>query len=314
MARGGSLARSTAYLRLTHSLGESNALQTAVARFVPRGGERELIVDLVAAVHYADAGYYAALNRLLDRYDAVLYELVAPLGTRPVGGGAGADNPLTLVQRVAQSLLGLQSQLERVDYTRSKFVHADLSPAQLWEGVRARGDDQVTLLLGIAADVLRESNRAAGRATTANASQQRDLDLFEAFTRPGGRTELKRAIAGELVLHGTRLMPTLERLLIVDRNRAAMRELRAQIAAGKRRIAIFYGAGHMADFERRLRRELGLRRTKVEWLTAWDLRPSDESPLEGMLQAVAGELLRPAVPPPASPIPPRLPRRRVYAP
>jgi hypothetical protein len=60
--------------------------------------------------------------------------------------------------------------------------------------------------------------------------------------------------------------------LVTDRNAAALRVLREQMAKGRRRIAIFYGAAHMDDFDRRLREDFGLQPRETEWLEAWDLR------------------------------------------
>ena len=44
------------------------------------------------------------------------------------------------------------------------------------------------------------------------------------------------------------------------------------IAAGRRRIAIFYGAAHMDDFDQRLQEDFGLQPRETVWLEAWDLR------------------------------------------
>jgi hypothetical protein len=60
--------------------------------------------------------------------------------------------------------------------------------------------------------------------------------------------------------------------LITDRNGAALEVLSEQIAAGKERIAIFYGAAHMDDFDRRLREDFELQPGETVWLEAWDLR------------------------------------------
>jgi hypothetical protein len=60
--------------------------------------------------------------------------------------------------------------------------------------------------------------------------------------------------------------------LITDRNTAALGVLRREIDRGQRRIAIFYGAGHMDDFDRRLRKDFGLQPRETVWLEAWDLR------------------------------------------
>lgn len=48
--------------------------------------------------------------------------------------------------------------------------------------------------------------------------------------------------------------------------------LREQIGKGRRRIAIFYGAAHMDDFDRRLQADFGLQPGETTWLEAWDLR------------------------------------------
>lgn len=60
--------------------------------------------------------------------------------------------------------------------------------------------------------------------------------------------------------------------VISGRNGVAMKVLGREIATGKQRIAIFYGAMHMSDLQMRLRRELGLVPIGTRWLVAWDLR------------------------------------------
>jgi hypothetical protein len=60
--------------------------------------------------------------------------------------------------------------------------------------------------------------------------------------------------------------------LIQERNKVALQVLRKQLAAGKKRIAIFYGAGHMSDFEQRLRDEFDLAPINTRWLVAWDMK------------------------------------------
>jgi hypothetical protein len=62
--------------------------------------------------------------------------------------------------------------------------------------------------------------------------------------------------------------------VVADRNEAALRVFQTELAKGKKRIAIFYGAAHMEDFEQRLSRQFGLKRQSEQWLTAWDLRAS----------------------------------------
>jgi hypothetical protein len=59
--------------------------------------------------------------------------------------------------------------------------------------------------------------------------------------------------------------------IITDRNKIALNVLKEQMAAGKKRIGIFYGAGHLQDMDQRLREEFHLQPTSITWLTAWDL-------------------------------------------
>ena len=57
-----------------------------------------------------------------------------------------------------------------------------------------------------------------------------------------------------------------------ERNKVALAQLQKQIGSGKQQLAIFYGAGHMSDFDQRLRDELGLVPIRTQWLVAWNLK------------------------------------------
>ena len=54
-----------------------------------------------------------------------------------------------------------------------------------------------------------------------------------------------------------------------------------QIAAGKKKIAIFYGSAHMPDFESRLLQNFGMQRQSVLWLDAWDLTSAKVNSTKG---------------------------------
>ena len=60
--------------------------------------------------------------------------------------------------------------------------------------------------------------------------------------------------------------------IIAGRNQVALKVLKEQIAAGKTNVAIFYGAGHMQDMDRRLREQFKLKPVKTRWVTAWDMK------------------------------------------
>ena len=59
-------------------------------------------------------------------------------------------------------------------------------------------------------------------------------------------------------------------VILRGRNDKAFQVLSGEIQSGKKRLAVFYGAGHMPDMDRRLN-EMGFRRVREEWLVAWDL-------------------------------------------
>ena len=85
------------------------------------------------------------------------------------------------------------------------------------------------------------------------------------------------------------LGPTLGKLLVEDRNAAAIKVFQKELAKGHKRIAVFYGAAHMPDFERRLKDEFGMLPQKARWLTAWDLTreaPAKKDPLSDLLRGL----------------------------
>jgi hypothetical protein len=270
---------STQFIRLQRDdKKEPVALETAIVRYVPVGGKGDLEVDLVGAVHIGDKEYYKKLNKQFQQYDVVLYELVAQPGTVIPKGGKKKDDPLSLIMQVVKMVLELELQTDRIDYTKKNFVHADLSPEQMAEAIQKRGDDPMTLLLGFTADVLRQMNVREMESKTqpppkAGASEP-DLDLFSLLLDQEGPKKMKRMLAQQLANVETStggLGPTLNNILIADRNEAAMKVFQKELAKGKKKIAIFYGAGHMPDFEKRLRLDFGLEKKSVQWLEAWDL-------------------------------------------
>jgi hypothetical protein len=269
-------AKDRSYVRVERDAkGQPTTLQTAIVRFVPAKGDRGVSVDLVGAVHVGDRDYYDELNKLFESYDVVLYELVAPPGTRiPKGGRREKDNPLAFIQRLMKTAMELESQTESIDYTKKNFVHADLSPDQMLDRIRERGDDAVTIALGIAVDLLRQQNRQQPKPEKKPSRTKPEVDLTTLFFDPEGPKKMKRMLAenfadADAVNAG--LGQTLNTILISDRNEAAMKVFQKELAAGKKKIAIFYGAAHMPDFEKRLTSEFGLHRSSEKWLTAWEL-------------------------------------------
>lgn len=243
------------------------AMEAAIVTYAPRDcSQNHPTVDLVSAVHIGEKSYYKELNRRFGQYDVVLYELVAPEGTRIAPGGRDVGkHPVSMLQSFMTDVLELEFQLRAIDYTKPNLVHADLSPEQFAEAMRKRGESFWTLFL-------RMWGYAMSRQTDAAES---DAALLLALFSKNRALALKRAFAEQFEQFGgslTALEGPDGSALIADRNKKALEVLRKQIDAGKKKIAIFYGAGHMEDFDRRLREDFGLAPVETHWLVAWDLK------------------------------------------
>ena len=248
------------------------ALQTAITRYQPADGDT--IVDLVGAVHIGEGDYYEKLNRQFELYDVVLYELVAPQGTRvPNGVKPNASNPLSFLQQSAQRMLGLESQLTQIDYEKENLLHADLSASQIGEKMQERGDSPLSIGLNAFSEILRNQNKLAKamKDSPSTANQLASENIFELMSDP---LKMKTMMAEQFTDNGAMelgLGTKLNQMLVVDRNAAALKVLEQEIAKGRKHIAIFYGAAHMPDFEKRLLRDFGMKKTQQVWLDAWDL-------------------------------------------
>lgn len=269
-----SASEETPFLRL-HSVDEQpQSLDTAIVTYRADtvGGVE---IDLIGAVHIGEASYYAELNRLFDTYDVVLYELVAPEGTQLPRGGPRESgfNPVAMLQDGAKTMLGLESQLEKVDYTKGHFVRADMTPTQIAEKMAQRGDTAMTLALDTLADVMRQQNLAARQPDVDRPVPGIDPDVSLADML-GNPLKMKRLLAEQFASAGSldqALGRSLNQLLIVDRNAEALKGVQKQIAAGKKKIGIFYGAAHLPDLEKHLVEDFGLEKKSHRWLAAWDL-------------------------------------------
>jgi len=261
------------FLRLVRDKDDAPlAVETAIVHCAPVEGRRGPTVDLVAAVHVAEKSYYDRLNKEFGAYDAVLYELVAPEGTRvPKGGGKGSGSFVSMVQKAMKDMLQLEYQLEVIDYTRKNMVHADMSPEQVTKAMRERGESVWTILLRMMGYALARQSQP-GRSS--------DADLLLALFDKNRALALKRVLAEQIEDMEGSLM-AIEgpegSTIISGRNKAALAVLRQQIAAGKQKIAIFYGAGHMPDLQQRLRDEFGLAPVSTRWLVAWDMKPKPKT-------------------------------------
>lgn len=259
------------WIRITETDdGKPAALQTGLATYTAQGNDGlPVSVDLVGAVHVGDRRYYRELNRRFRDYDVVLYELVAPPGTRVARGQqVGNDSPLGAMQNGMKSMLGLEHQLEWVDYTPANFVHADMSPDELFTSMGDRGEGFLEMYFRLLGQSIAEQTKQAA------AGESAEFDLFKALFSNDRERQLRIAMAKQMAsMEGVLSDFGGEKgsAIIHERNAIALRRLAEQIAQGRRKIAIFYGAGHLGDMDERLRTDFSMRQTEKRWLDAWRL-------------------------------------------
>ncbi|EMI54602.1 putative secreted protein [Rhodopirellula sallentina SM41] len=242
------------------------AMQTATVRYVGKPGTKYAgkIVDLVGVVHIGQAEYYEALKTQLAGYDKVLYELVAPDGTRIRPEDLQKRRSLLAsMQTGMKDMLNLEYQLEKIDYMAENFRHADMSPDEFAEDLARRGDS-----------VWKMVARMMG-AGLASQSANSEAGLLLALFSKDRSKMLKRAMAGQLIdieMVSAGLDDSNgENTLIKGRNRKAFEILKEELDGETQTAAVFYGAGHLPDMADRLINEFEMEPTQTTWLDAWDL-------------------------------------------
>ncbi len=253
---------------------EPQAMQTAICRFSPQDDERRgLVVDLIAAVHVGDKKYYRELNKRFQSYDAVLYELVAPKGTRVPKGGGRPTSTVSFLQTGMTQILELEFQLEGIDYSQPNLVHADISPEEFSRSMKERGESVVSMFFRVLGHSMAQQAKTSQRGS--------DVKLLSAFFAKDRAFELKQVLAEQFQdLEGTIAVfegPNGSTLVTV-RNQRAVDVLKQEIDKGKKKLAIFYGAAHMPDLAERIEEQLSLALQQQEWVEAWDLRRSADPP------------------------------------
>jgi len=220
---------------------------------------------LIGAVHVGEKAYYKDLNKRFADYEVVLYELVAPEGTRVPKGGErkGVPHPVAGMQLGMKQMLELEFQLEQIDYQKENLVHADMSPEEFEKSMKDKGESFAQMFLRMMGQGMAQQKEGSG-----------DLDLLFALFAKDRARKLKVGMAKQFEdMEGQMAVFEGEEgsTIITERNRRALEVLSKQLKEGKKHIAIFYGAGHLSDMEKRLVKDFGCKRGEEEWLTAWKL-------------------------------------------
>ncbi|HRJ11254.1 MAG TPA: hypothetical protein PLP58_21915 [Prosthecobacter sp.] len=265
----------TDFLRFVEDENEAS-LQTVLATYERADGVR---AALAGAVHIADKAYFDDLNERFKKYDAVLYEMVggpypkkkaaraqeAADGHHEEGDG-GRLQWVGQMQEMMRKMLELEGQMACVNYGAPNFIHADMTTEGFFQSQEEKQETFLTLWLK---SIQAQNSRVDARPRTGMA------ELLRILMSGDSATEMKRVIGREFdsveeILAGVEAGGGTT--LIGERNRHALEVLDREIAAGKKNLAVFYGAAHLPDMEKRLL-ERGFKLIRVEHLKAWLLKP-----------------------------------------
>jgi len=232
--------------------GTSGSLELALVRYGRAAGSAtDPTVDLISVVHLADGKFYQKINEALPSYDVVLYEFVAPDSTvNPCAIRREDESVLHRAYREVGKVLGLEDQLDCIDYNLPNMLHADLTKQVLRRLLEEQGEEFPAF-----------ENLAAVAAAMREAGVEMDA-------RTGCRL---RRLAAVKLLQSKDDTDLFREIAILPRNAHALRVLEEQLRAGKKRIAILYGAGHMPDLQEHLLTDFDMQPLKRRWLRAWDL-------------------------------------------
>ncbi len=288
------------YVRYTGD-DQRGKLETVIVTMRNKAG---VTVELVGAVHIADAAYYKTLNELFTTYDELLFELVdgqklkaaaecesvpvkrknkavkiKPIAEKDIPPSpADADdgeekkpNPaFALLRGMMQGFSNyfhLQYQTDGIDYHAKNFVHADVSMAD-FERLQAEHGESFATIFQKALES--EMNNVGKKDKNEPKGGQLLLALL------GDSSGIKIAMArmlGNVETIGEEVGFGAGSVIVGERNRVALEVFDREVKAGRKKLGIFYGAAHFTDMEKRLEQR-GYHRTAERWLTAWDIKPS----------------------------------------
>ncbi len=293
-------------LRIHEHTNGSVALQVAIRDLLP-SRRHHPVIRLVGVTHLGTTDYYQALQQRLDAQPLVLFEGVGAADKQFV---SKRDNQYALQPALARAL-GLRFQLDAIDYSSPQFINSDLSVEEL-SRIFARPDPATSSESGADPTPDAGSDAPIGELfSLMDGSSWTGVFMRFGIAFISASPKLQATVRLVLIetlgsLEGdlgdaTGLPPDLRRLmeiLIRERNSAVLQDLTQLIERGRKSrrervpsVAIFYGAGHLSDLERRIRAELGYVPGPDEWLTAFDVNPR-KSGLGDTEVAVARRMVR----------------------
>ena len=275
----------------------SVALETSVIHFADSKKYPGATVDLVGAIHLGEPNYYQQLNKLFETYDVLLFEAVMPeeavrRDLRPGGGDGsrrkGLDDEvewteakvglaaISVLQLGMKDALGMEFQLTGVDYSAKNFVHADMTAEEFEASMAARGESFSGMFL-------KEMGKSVSNQQDNNPLAM-NLDVMLSMLTSDRLYRVRRIAAVQLAKAGEGdAFAGFDgsSTIITERNKKCLEVMARELKNGKKKVGIFYGAGHFADMEKRMVAEYGFTRKSEDWLVAWHLRNPDEDAKSG---------------------------------
>lgn len=266
------------YLRVANQSNGVVALEVALRQLAP-SRKSAPAVWLVGVTHIGSPEYYRDLQEFLDAQAVVLFEGVGATNR----DFALRDDEYSLQDAMARAL-GLEFQLNAINYERPHFRNSDLTAAQIARhfGVEASekpdaapGGSPPANEFGTLVQIMQGTGLLGGLAKVT-------VSLISLSPRLQAATKLAMietmgSMPPDLATTPglTPGMQRLLRVLIEERNHAVVTDTQRALREKPRpkSVAIFYGAGHMHDLEARLRAELRYRPGEERWLTAFAVDP-----------------------------------------
>jgi hypothetical protein len=270
------------YVRFTGD-DKRGKLETAIVTMKNDAG---VVIDLIGAIHIADAGYYKALNQLFTSYEALLFELVdgqtlkADLesGGRQKRAKGEKDDSSPAFKMIRAMMQGMGSYFRfayqtdednGINYGAKNFVHADVSMDEFLRLQGEKGESFGTIFAKAMEAQFKLGPKLEG-------DEPKGSQLLLALL--GDSSGLKIAMArvlGKVETLGEDLGLGSDSVILGERNRVALEIFDREVKAGRKNLGVFYGAAHLADMETRLEKR-GYKRTSERWLTAWEIKPRSE--------------------------------------
>ena len=280
------------YIRIHKTKDSEVQLQIAVREFKPTDKSPKgcPTLSLVGVAHIGEQEYYKAVQTYLAGVDCVLYEGVGFYQTKAdrqkkkAGAGQfGKAQAKDASQYKIAEALGLSFQLSEINYDQKHFYNSDLSLMEFMEYFQPGSKN--SLITGDAA-----KDKEAKQFMAIMAGSHLATNILQGVLKIFGKSPKFQGM-GKLVLIETlgsmgnemgnlKNMPEsvteLMKLILTKRNTVVLQDFKVFLKKKDlESIAIFYGAAHMADFEKKLCKSYKYEPAETKWLTCISVNPEN---------------------------------------